>query len=353
MPRVPAALAVLMLSGNLLPVAAAQGSPEPSCVDYSSYKICTQLNPNALKGPGRSTKWRIWVEGGGNPIQIRLHNNSPKGVRLKGGNDQIVHMGCRWHREVRRRITAIGVGEARLEARPYSPSPKRESATIAAELAPLLKSIEAKFIERRDKLPPDYPALALEEWIDSTEAELLNALSYQELAPLRDYVQEKFRQARYELNARTMNGRNSFQSVSAPRFMFASFSAAGPARLSFLDQIVETLHRLYEIASRSDLIVNLCVTSEPEDGARFWMRPQSYRIRRETGTNGEIRGLYRGLYVYSMRKGLRKGVECLNLANCGGINLVDDSSPIFQGDLRAKTYRRLPGPLPAGVCLGN
>jgi hypothetical protein len=108
-------------------------------------RICTELDATALSDPGVATKMRIWVEGDPRPIQIRLHNDSPGVVRLKGGDDQIIHMGCRLHRQVRRKITSIGPGEPRLVVRPYSPLPKREAAEIAAALAPRLEEIEARF----------------------------------------------------------------------------------------------------------------------------------------------------------------------------------------------------------------
>jgi hypothetical protein len=129
---------LLFLAGTA--VAAQERGPRSPCHKYSypsipSLQICEELDDGALSRPGHATTWRIWVESDGKPFLVRLHNNSPGVVRLQGGDDQILHMGCLRHHEVRRRVTLATPGTPQLEVRPYNPSPERESSAIAASLA--------------------------------------------------------------------------------------------------------------------------------------------------------------------------------------------------------------------------
>jgi len=354
MRRVPFSLAILALLTGPTGIGAKALSP-PKCTEYHQgrpVRVCTQLDESALSGPGRSTKWRVWVEGDGSPVHVRLHNNSPTVVRLKGGDDQIVHMGCRRHHEVRRKVIAVGTGEAKLEARPYSESPKQEAATIAASLAPRLAQIEAEFRERRAKLAPSFPPKAVSELLDTTETELLAALSYQELAALRDYVQEQFRQAHAELDKSGVR-KEAGEPLFHARTLLTSLTLAmlpdePTTSESMLDRIARLLRRLTERADKNDLVTSLCVTSEPETHAKFLMRPRAVRgWTIQTLTVGDLPVLYRGLYAYSMSKGLKRThCERPDREPCALINLVDDPQPIFDCDLAADACTRKSAPFP-------
>src|SRR6185295_7617771 len=132
-------------------VAAEASTPCGPTVGASGLRICSELDESALR-QGQWATWRIWLEGGGYPFNVRLHNNLPGVLQIKGGDDQIIHMGCRWHRQVRRKVRLIGRAEVESEAgtmeglgsrndvriadaltrmvRPYSPSTSHEAATI-------------------------------------------------------------------------------------------------------------------------------------------------------------------------------------------------------------------------------
>src|SRR5947209_5975897 len=172
----PLTLAVL---GLLVPTGLARaGTPCGPPVGASGLRICSELDESALRR-GQWATWRIWLEGGGYPFSVRLHNNLPGVIEVRGGDDQIVHMGCRWHRQVRRKVRLIGPVEPKsetgtagepaakkeagiaegLKVRLYSPSPRQEASTIATALAPVLKRIEDEFLAERSRLTgsPDYP----------------------------------------------------------------------------------------------------------------------------------------------------------------------------------------------------
>lgn len=359
MRRVPFSFALLCLLAGPVP-APAKTALVPKCTDYGKgrpLRVCTELDESALAGLGSSTKWRVWVEGDGSPIHVRLHNNSPGVVQLRGGDDQIVHMGCRRHHEVRRKVTAVGKGQAKLEARPYSDSPKREAAAIAASLAIRLAQIEAEFIERRAKLPPHYPAAAVSDLLNTTEAELLDALSYQELAALRDYVEEKFRLARTNLESSRTHRSAAFTALR-PAIVLASLSpprpivaAPEPPAESVLDHILEIIRHLRKLADDTNLTTDLCVVSSPP-GANFSMRPRLFNKWRGDRTDTEVENLYRGIYIYRISKGFRS-FTCKDPEVCNLIDLVDDTKPILRCTLNDLPCRRQEGPSPAGACSGN
>jgi hypothetical protein len=245
-------------------------------------------------------------------------------------------MGCSLHRRVRRKVTLIGPGEPRLTVRPYSALPKQEAAAIAAALAPRLAQIEAAFNEGRAKLVPTYPDEAVSELLHLTETKLLEALSYQELAALRDYVREQFREARRDQDKAT-----AALPSPQPKAMLASlipplgkelFMAIAPAE-SALDRIGRMLRRLTGMAASDDMTTNLCVMSTPEQGAAFSMRPRSYNKWRGDKTNTEILNLYRGIYIYRISKWFRS-FSCKNPEICNLIDLVDDTKPVLYCDLK-------------------
>lgn len=333
-------------------------------------RVCTELDRSALSRPGASTRLRVWVEGGPRPIQIRLHNDSPGVVRLQGGNDQIVHLGCLLHRQVLRKVTTIGPGEPQLAVRPYSALPKREAADIAAVLAPRLAEIEARFIKRRAELPPGYTSEAVSALLNTTEAELLDALSYQELAALRDFVQEEFRKARVNLGETRIGRKKDRIRPSFPiQVVLASLSgsrlpqdtrsgrSSGAVSRSnpnpVLDRVADDLHLVKRMAEQDELLVSICVTSEPGDGVKVSLRPLSIRVWTvETVTIGELPTLYRGIYLYKASRSLKAGASCVNplKQGCSPLDLVRHPLPALYCQLSARACTLRPGPLPGNDC---
>ena len=373
--------------GLLIParisVAAEPGAPCGPTVGASGLRICSELDESALRR-GQWVTWRIWLEGGGYPFNVRLHNNLPGVLQVKGGDDQIIHMGCRWHRQVRRKVRLIGPAEAASEAgtmeglgsrnevriadaltrmvRPYSPSTSREAATIAAALAPLLKRIEDEFLAEWNQLTgsPDYSRDAVMALLDRTEAKLLAVLSYQELAALRDYVRQEFQKARMELGEiRSSRRRDHLPFSFPPQAVFASLSGlhltqVGPVPAGetvpssstnrAIAWIENVLHRLTGMAEEDEFLMSLCVTSEPGEGARVFLRPLSIRDwTAQQTTTGEISTLYRGVYAYKAFRGLTQ-ISCPARDGCPPLDLVTDPTPSLHCDLTLKacTSRSLP-----------
>ncbi|HEV8239408.1 MAG TPA: hypothetical protein VGS57_08585 [Thermoanaerobaculia bacterium] len=359
MSRLPWVLALLVpLLHAASPKAGAATAASSNCVEHGSgVRICSQLDETALRVRGGSTIWRVWLEGPAAPIQVRLHNSSPQVVRVNRGDDQIVHMGCRIHREVRRRVTAIGEGGSQLQARAYSPSVRQEAALIAAALAPRLAQIESEFVRRRGALPAGDSAEAVTELLDRTERELLDALNYQELAALRDYVTAQFRRARAPADRQPADHASL---ASSRRLVYVSLNALSDAAAAEstgdwrFDLALLCIRHLRKMAESDDLTTGLCLTSEPT-AATFRMRPQSFnQWQSDKITTGEYREVYRGLYIYTTHKGF-KTIRCLDpeRTECPVINLVDDPDPTFRCDFQQGVCERRSDPtLPEG-CHGR
>jgi hypothetical protein len=367
----PSLAALLLFLAGTAVAAQAPDRPRLKCLDYQvpNLRICTELDAKELGGVGRSTEWTIHVERAQPGVKIRLHNHSPSVVSLEGGNDQIVASDRSG--TVQRKVTSISTlpGTATLDATPYDPSPERESAILAAVLVPLLQRAETRFTQARERLSESvYSAESVGRLLDATESELLEALSYPELVALRGYVQAKFREARAELT-KTLATASAARAVARPRVLSSwrlAVHAAGPPPAgtilqreradSVLNQILHRIRRLLEISRTNDLYTRLCIVSAPGEDARFMMRPQisDASERMEINTNGELQ-TYRGLYVFSIRKGFRQRIDCQKLDNedCVVIDLVDDPKPVFHCDFNQKSCERRPGPGPARVCHGS
>lgn len=348
---VPLAFFVLVL-----PAAFAAG-PAPECTSFSGLpgqpgiRVCTQLK--AHMKVGRSTKYRVWVEGTREPVEIRLHNSSPTVIRLGGGDDQVVRTSGGRKNEAEVKVKSLRVGSAGIKAHPYSRNVKQEAAQIAAEIAPKLAALQTDFGRKRRALPRPCPPQAVAALLDGTTDALLEILSYPELAAMRDHVRAVVREARDGL-AESREGSTSHPVVLAA-YRFAQ-SGSGKNE-SALDSIARLIDRLLDLAKKNDYVVNLCVTSVPKNGARFDMEPESYAAgAKDVLTAGEIINIYRGRYVYRAKLASGKPIECRPRPGSGNpcrpLDLVDDSRPLLVCDFESGLCSRSADALPER-CRGN
>jgi len=217
---------------------------------------------------------------------------------------------------------------------------QRRAAELGRLLVKALPGILTNFQVRRRKLPllsggNAYEAAAVESLLRETETALRGALGDEELAPLRDYVAETFRAVRERLGRPRQAGL-----PRSPRILFARWSAdtesvdRGAVDIA-LDQIGTLIQKIFSRAKSQELIVTLCVVSQP-DGAKFTMSAPSLPDKPyETRTNGEF-DAFRGLYGYAIEKG-SKFIRCMappagERWSCIPVNLVDDP-PVLDCDL--------------------
>lgn len=313
----------------LLASSRAFAAPEAKCISSATrpeIRVCSQLE-DEMKA-GRVTRWRIWVEGTRERIDVRVRTSTPRTVRLDGGNDQVVRTGGGNQNEIRIKVTTLEPGPARFEYHLHFEDIRREAAEIAAQIAPHLATVQAAFAYQRRLLSgPPYSPGAVKDLLDKTEAALNQVLGYPELAAMRDSVAAELRQARADLSRRQSR-------LPGQEIALAAFQQPDSPD-SVLDRITNLLAKLTEISAGKDLLVDLCVVSQPRNGATVKLHPQSYPEGvKDRKTNGMLT-LYRGRYVYKATLRGQRAIECVPtpaqsaLDRCTPLDLLLNAETIF------------------------
>lgn len=323
-----------------------RAKPEPECISSATrpeIRVCSQLADDEMR-PGRVTTWRLWVEGTREAVDIRVHNATPGVVRLKGGNDQIVRTQGGRRNEARIRVATLAPGAAFFEYHLHFEDDRQQAAEIAARIAPYLAKVRDTFAEYRVLLSgPTASPEAMKNLLDETEVLLHRILSYPELAAMRDSVATAFRQARADLRP------HSSRLPQDREIALAAFQR--PDTDSVLARIAALLARLSQVAETRDLLVDLCITSQPRQGATVRLHAQSYPDgARDQRTSGRLT-LYRGRYVYKATLRGQKAIECVPEADgkaldrCAPLDLLLNAETVFDCDfgLQGCALRSGPG----------
>ncbi|HVT61353.1 MAG TPA: hypothetical protein VHR45_23520 [Thermoanaerobaculia bacterium] len=228
---------------------------------------------------------------------------------------------------------------------------RRTAAKLAQSLVEALPGILERFQAQRRKLLAEgggdaYPKDGIAALLDSTESELVRELKEEDLAPVRDYVGEVFQQARSDLG---LSPRTARRRSSTPRVALASLRAVAdepppsrPRGLAdpVLDGLEAFMKGLYERATKNDLIVDLCVVSEPE-GARVTIYSKDGTKIDPVETTGPMESVFRGRYFYTVEKKDFTTIKCdatsEATSQCTRINLWVKRQPKFTCDLKQAT----------------
>jgi hypothetical protein len=213
------------------------------------------------------------------------------------------------------------------------------AAAIAAALTEPLRRLEISIGRWRVCL--NAGRCSEEEFLSTTESELLGILAGPELAALRDWAAEGFRAARADLAAATK-----------PGVRLASMRATEEGGAADLfAKVLALVQDSRELAEKNALLTDLCVVSKPVDGAWLELWPRSAPDRNVgTLTAGKLANLYRGLYSYRVEHQGYGAILCQVRSGergCPQLNLVDDPQPILECDLRAGRCGRKSGPVEA------
>lgn len=210
----------------------------------------------------------------------------------------------------------------------------------ARKLAALLPRLLESFRAQREELlarggGSAYPQDGLATLLDTTESSLEKELRKSELAPMRAYVQEVFATARADLG---LPSRTAIVSPAAPRVALASFrlapkepSASG-ARLdrSLVDKVTDGLMAFMEDLRRraegNDFTLDLCLVSVP-DGVFISLHVKDEKEIYQGKTNGRLPSLFRGKYIYQVRKKRKIVIEG------GAVDLWSTRQPVLECDL--------------------
>jgi len=179
---------------------------------------------------------------------------------------------------------------------------------LTAKLPQLLERFQAgrEAIARAERSGAD-PVPMVRKLLDSTEAELRGEVDSPDYAPLRDKVAAVFQQARAELGL--LDAKSTYRRWPAG-VAFASFSRQDADREAVLNEIASFLHRFLDLAQGKDLVVDLCVVSQPFKEAVLNMSPPSEPLSITHGrTPTKLLHLFRGLYAYSIA-GKGRTIQC-------------------------------------------
>ena len=196
----------------------------------------------------------------------------------------------------------------------------RIAAELAIQLTAALPRMLERFSERRRALPLDdgtmtYPAPAVRELLDATEAELLGQLEHPEVVPLRAKTEEVFRAARRELGLEsTRSTRHALPpgpafAAHAPLRTVAAAQEKVDRRITdtILGRIGDFLSQMMDFSQKDKLLVDVCVVSEPEEKAGFEMATPGYPDKKyQQLTPGKLVNVFRGPYVYSVKTKVKK-----------------------------------------------
>jgi hypothetical protein len=375
-------------------------------IPASPHTLCTELLGTLQ--PNIPATWRIWVEGTCLPLTIRVHNSSPRALALEGGPDQIVRTSGGRRNEVLLRVTLLepDAPSGGLKVWVAGYDPQREAAQIAAEIAPLLEALQHEFEREREvvtsgptgaargrtsgpgewcarpRLGREREAVAIaadpaaapdpaaaEALLERTKAELLDILSHQELAALRDTVEAEFRLAEAELEGRIASRPPAAPSAAilvaalAPTADMLAVDArpigggAGQGRVeTALDRIALLLSRLVAVSRSEGLLVDLCITSKPRARAMVYLYPPSYQSGKLPTRTHRKQKVYRGLYAFAADLLGQRPIACApgrdgNAPDsCAFLDLFNDPPHLFECDFGDGNCTPVAGPPPAGAC---
>jgi hypothetical protein len=228
---------------------------------------------------------------------------------------------------------------------------QRQAGVIEAQLALRLPAILESFQAQRRKLPRVADGYAQEDLaalLTSTETSLRDALVGEDIAPLRDYVEEVFRAARERLHLAQTAALSPLRPSSLVRQAAFQEGASQSAADAVLDRIVALIEKMLSRSKSQELTVTLCVVSQPKT-AKFAMNAPSLPDKRYvTSTDGEIVHVFRGIYSYAIDKG-SQSIRCAAPPagarwECNPLNLWDDP-PVLACDLgSSECHPRSPQP---------
>ncbi|HYU34925.1 MAG TPA: hypothetical protein VEW48_22470 [Thermoanaerobaculia bacterium] len=214
-----------------------------------------------------------------------------------------------WLMIVGNQTASVGLGQVRVIEEPKSEVRAQQAAVLAAKLGVVLPTVlEQLRARRRELAEAGYPRDGVAALLDTTETSLQKELQAPGSSPLREHTAEIFDEVRRHLELPT---RTALHSSPVPQAIVASL------RFVRLEEVQESLDRhrtdtelnlieafiadLWDRATRNDLIVDLCVLSDPPK-AKVTLQAKDGEGIDPTKTNGRLVNLFRGKYFYTVEK---------------------------------------------------
>jgi hypothetical protein len=169
-----------------------------------------------------------------------------------------------------------------------------------------LQAVRTTFEARSRRLLASRNAAALAELAETTEQDLLHALRYRELEPLRDFVRWEF-DAEIDPKVRSLVERAEREPAGTAipaslHTVLAALVLANPGEKPLFSRIVDIIGEVIERleTSTESLVRDLTILSDPE-GLLVHLHPKAYPSDyRELSTQGTLENLYIGRYVYRL-----------------------------------------------------
>ncbi|HSL83637.1 MAG TPA: hypothetical protein VLF66_12755 [Thermoanaerobaculia bacterium] len=292
-------------------------------VDIHAVSVSTKEQSRLLPF-GRGRKFRITIAGTEEPVELRVRNQAPQIIALKGGLvfDVRTSGGQSNRAVVRGRMTGTP-GRGRIAVDFPSPPcpcaaggpeglPLERVAALERCLAAAVAELEAWFDGRAEEFAARAARGALQAGevialIDELEERFLRVLATPEVAALRAWVEDELARER-EVWARAPAG--PVPAAARATSGYALAAGGGPSAPPILRAQAESSQSFGALFDRvkaffgdlrsvsNDLVVELCVRSAPS-GAVAWVQPKRYSEGRRTAqtTATEFLNLSRGIYV--------------------------------------------------------
>lgn len=216
-------------------------------------------------------------------------------------------------------------------------------AEVAAKLTALAASIAGPLRELEGSLGRWEECLnrgscSPRQFLAATESAELRILAAPELAALRDWVQEGYRDAERQLASGGADAAGArYRAVALHEGETRVQSASDSGLVALVRGLVSGPR---ELAENDDLITDICVVSTPSEAAfRMWPSSEPDLIEAETRTTGRVVNVHRGSYAFRLTKGSLV-YECPGNQACGKLDLVKDPLPVFNCSLNERVCKR-------------
>ena len=206
-------------------------------------------------------------------------------------------------------------------AKPRGKRPEQPPRAETARVAGRLQEVRTELGSAAETVGQVASLVSVLEILERFEKEVLEALPYPRYAALRDLVTQRFQQARDRLKQGPSVGRLPSPPQAVPaafrarsRIALASLnlaeSRAKPEASSVFASLVEFVGVIWKRFNEGDIVIDLCVRTEPDQEATVELYPLSYKDGVGRILSNDHLPLSRGLYAYKVIKRGYGTIEC-------------------------------------------
>jgi hypothetical protein len=308
----------------------AQPQAEPiNTVTSSGIQVSGPRVAAIAQGQPTQLLWR--VTGTTRPVRLSLHNKRPEVATLQGGDTQIVTTSGGTVNTVYVSVTGVSTDDVDIEAQvldDLQTEAEKRPQQIARAFQTALKSIadkleaEARDVPVLDSGSSQTRVVRRDDVIlllDHAEQEARKTLPYRELAPFRDAVAELMREAKNEIEKRTVESRRAADGAAIVLVRSKVSSSSATIEENVFRSLIGGLVGFFRNASETSPVDTFCFLSKPELGATIILYPPSLPSDRSSLRTASKVTLYLGRYAVEINQ--KKG---------GYLNLLLDPQRVVE-----------------------